>query len=410
TDTSNPTIHATPSPTTTPATSTNAPQQPIAGGLSSGGKAGIGVGVAAVVLSACGILYLIYRRRRRGQQTQPTEDEGAVDEPRAGAVGPQETELKEGGKSLDPPPAYPYEKMTPTLSAASTPGMTLDALGNSRSHDQSQLSNMESSESSNTGFYAPSVKRERSYQVQEDPDMISYHNRPEIDGNPLHEAPGTSKHLKELASGDIATSKPSSQSPINEKPSYVDLDHLSKLEQEERQLQGDIAQIERLERLKLERDRHPLHVAVMAWEHDAATAAAILATQLEDLEELIGSKDNDADGSSNDATVARQIYQEDLERHVATLRDHQIATLFAESPLENEDLPPILSPSMPELHVLNRTEGPQEEPETSSGYHNVEQQAERRSDSPILGLLARKRKASDSPPPTCKAPKVSDHT
>lgn len=178
-----------------------------------------------------------------------------MDQPRAGAVGPQETELKEGGKSLDPPPAYPYEKMTPTLSAASTPGMTLDALGNSRSHDQSQLSNMESSESLNTGFYAPLVKCERSDQMQEDPDMISYHNRPEIDGNPLHEAPGTSNHHKELASGDIATSKPFSQSPINEKPSYVDLDHLSKLEQEERQLQGDIAQIERLERLKLERDR-----------------------------------------------------------------------------------------------------------------------------------------------------------
>ena len=35
----------------------------------------------------------------------------------------------------------------------------------------------------------------------------------------------------------------------------MDLDHLSKLEQEERQLQEDIAQIERLERLKVERDR-----------------------------------------------------------------------------------------------------------------------------------------------------------
>ncbi len=155
---------------------------------------------------------------------------------------------------------------------------------------------------------------------------------------------------------------------------------------------------------------HLLRAAVMDWEHDAATGAAIVATQLEDLEELNRSKDNDADGSSNDATVARQIYQGDLERHVATLCDRQIATLFGESPLENEDLPLSMLPTIPDPHMLNWTEGPQEEPETSSGCHNVEQQAERRSDSPILGLLARKRKASDSPPPTCKAPRLSDHT
>ena len=156
----------------------------------------------------------------------------------------------------------------------------------------------------------------------------------------------------------------------------------------------------------------------MAWEHDAATAAAIVAIQLKDLEELNGSKYNEADGSSNNAKFTLRLYHEDLERHVATLRDRQIATLFGESPLENEDLPPILSPSMPEPHVLDRTE----DRETSSGYHNVEHQAERRIDSPIVGLLgfdhcvveqerlSRKRKALDSPPPTCKAPKLSDHT
>lgn len=133
-------------------------------------------------------------------------------------------ELKEKGISLDLPPAYPYGKVPPMLNAASTPGTTPDTLGNSRGHDQSQLSNIESSESSNASFYAPSVKRERYYQRQEDPNIISYHNGPEIDGNPLHEAPGSSKHHKELANGDITTSKPSSQSPINEEPSYVYLD------------------------------------------------------------------------------------------------------------------------------------------------------------------------------------------
>ncbi|KAI4226362.1 MAG: hypothetical protein L6R36_003220 [Xanthoria steineri] len=164
-------------------------------------------------------------------------------------------ELKEKGISPDLPPAYRYGKVPLMLNAANTLGTTPDTLGNGRSHDQSQLSNIESSERSNGGFYAPSAKRERSYQTQEDPDIIFYQDRPEIDGNPLHEAPGSSKHHKELASGEITTSKPSSESPTNEKPSHVDLDHLSKLEQEERKLQGDIAQIERLERLKLERDR-----------------------------------------------------------------------------------------------------------------------------------------------------------
>ncbi|KAI4100729.1 MAG: hypothetical protein LQ339_005407 [Xanthoria mediterranea] len=148
----------------------------------------------------------------------------------------------------------------------------------------------------------------------------------------------------------------------------------------------------------------------MAWEHDAATAAAIVATQLKDLEELNGGSDNDTDGDSNDAVFARQIYQEDLERHVATLHDHQIATLFGESPLENEDLPSIPLPSIVNPHLLDRTENLKEDPETSFGHHKVEQQAERRVLSPILGLLARKRKASDSPPPTCKALKLSDHT
>lgn len=94
---------------------------------------------------------------------------------------------------------------------------------------------------------------------------------------------------------------------------------------------------------------------------------------------------------------------------MATLRDHQIATSFGASPLENEDLPPTPSASIPDPHMLNRTEGLKKDPETSSGYHIVEQQAERCVDTPILGLLAKKRKASNSPPPTCKIFKFSDH-
>ncbi|KAI4255089.1 MAG: hypothetical protein L6R42_006913, partial [Xanthoria sp. 1 TBL-2021] len=414
------TILDTSSPATTLASSTNAPKQPIAERTSSGSKAGIGAGVAVAVLVACGILYLFYRRRRRAQQTQPTGDDGAVDHPTTGVVQPQGTELKEGGKSPDPPPAYPYEKATPILYVAGAPGSTPDTPGNGRSQDQSQLSNMESSRSSNAGFYAQSIKRERSYQTQQDPDMISYHNRPEIDGNPLHEAPGSSKQHKELASGDITTSKQSSQSPVNEEPSYVDLDHLSKLEQEERQLQEDIAQIERLERLKLERDRLSVRSAIMALELDAATAAAILAIQLQDLEKL---NDGDEDGSDKDATLAQRLFHEELKRHVATLHDHQIASCFGESPMENEELPPIPPPFMPGLHILNPLGRRTEKSQSASEFHNVDQQSEQPADeAPILGLLgldryameqerlSRKRKASDTPPATCKVSKLSDHT
>ena len=78
---------------------------------------------------------------------------------------------------------------------------------------------------------------------------------PEIDSRPIHEAPDSPRQHKGSAIGDVIPEKPYSQPPSNDGPGFMDADRLSKLEQEERQLQEDIAQIERLERLKAERDR-----------------------------------------------------------------------------------------------------------------------------------------------------------
>ncbi|KAL8755388.1 MAG: hypothetical protein Q9199_003681 [Rusavskia elegans] len=161
----------------------------------------------------------------------------------------------------------------------------------------------------------------------------------------------------------------------------------------------------------------------MALELDAATAAAILAIQLQDLEKLNDGKDNEEDGCSKDATFAQRLFHEDLKRHVATLHDHQIASCFGESPMENEELPPIPPPFMPGFHILNPSGRQTENPQSTSEFHNVDQQSEQPVDDvPILGLLgldryameqerlSRKRKASDSPPATCKVSKLSDHT
>ncbi|KAL9624480.1 MAG: hypothetical protein Q9204_007872, partial [Flavoplaca sp. TL-2023a] len=219
----------------TPTSATGPPQQPSEDGLSKASKAGIGIGVAITIIVACGVFYWLYKRRQ-ARRTHPIHDDSADDyhEPD-----------KEAAKHLDAPPAYPYEKATNFQGGS----------GSNSSQGRSYLSKTQSSEDSGAGFYARSSKQERSHEIQQDSDIISYHNRPEIDGIPLHEAPESSKQYDEKTIGDITGSKPSSPSLIQGGPGYVDYDHLSKLEQEERQLQEDIAQIERLERLKVERDR-----------------------------------------------------------------------------------------------------------------------------------------------------------
>lgn len=116
---------------------------------------------------------------------------------------PHVAELKEGGKLLDPPPAYPYDKVAPRPHTGDMPGSTSGIPINSRNEDQSQLSNMESSEISIAGFYAQSSKDERSNQSQHDPMINSYHKRPEIDGNPIYEAPDSPKRPERSSTNDV---------------------------------------------------------------------------------------------------------------------------------------------------------------------------------------------------------------
>lgn len=91
--------------------------------------------------------------------------------------------------------------------------------------------------------------------------------------------------------------------------------------------------------------------------------------------------------------------------------------------MENEELPPVPPPFMPGFHILNPLGRQTENPQSSSEFHNVDQQSEQPTDdAPILGLLgldryameqerlSRKRKASYSPPATCKLSKLSNHT
>ncbi|KAL8998136.1 MAG: hypothetical protein Q9169_002757 [Polycauliona sp. 2 TL-2023] len=225
------------SPSSASARATDVPQQPSKAVLSTASKAGIGVGIPIAVVVACVVIFLLYRRLRAGRilpsehgQLDPDNMEQHVMEP------------KEWNKPPDPPPSYPYDKATPSLDAVGIFGSNPDDRCNSRGQHQC--------DGSGAGFYAQSSKQERSHGPKHDPDGITHHGRPELDSIQLHEAPESSKNDKII--GELTTATCSSQPPTT---SSVDLDHLSKLEQEERQLQEDIEQIGRLERLKVGRDR-----------------------------------------------------------------------------------------------------------------------------------------------------------
>ncbi|KAL8798351.1 MAG: hypothetical protein Q9182_006739 [Xanthomendoza sp. 2 TL-2023] len=219
----------------------------MATGLSDASKAGIGVGVAFAVFVVCGILYLLYRRKRRARQLQPFNNDNAVDQLKPGSTEPQVTELRDDGKSLDPPPAYPYGKTAPQLATGSLPDSNLQNPSESESRDQPIFPSTDSSKGSNANFYPQSSKQhqhEISHPTQHNPNntIPPLPHPPEIDGTSLHEAPASPPQPTD----GVPSTKPSSYG--------TDPDHLSKLEQEERRLQDDIAQIERLEQLKAERD------------------------------------------------------------------------------------------------------------------------------------------------------------
>ncbi|KAL8998137.1 MAG: hypothetical protein Q9169_002758 [Polycauliona sp. 2 TL-2023] len=153
---------------------------------------------------------------------------------------------------------------------------------------------------------------------------------------------------------------------------------------------------------------------------DDATAAAILAVQLQDLEELDNVNGKEGTTSDCDSRLAYRIYQEDLKRQVANLRDWHTAVKFGESPLDNEELLPDALPPIFACQPLNLETVQTTEPEIPAGHDDADQQYESRTPSPpsaMLGLdrfameqerLSRKRKAPSPTPTTCKFPKFSD--
>ncbi|KAL8893223.1 MAG: hypothetical protein Q9192_005478 [Flavoplaca navasiana] len=265
-DTTSPTTNpTTSSPTSTvldaaptatiPAIPTNAAQEPVATGLSGASKAGIGIGAAVAAVIVGSLLYLLFRRRRKARQTSPINDDSVLEHFESDAMQPPVTESKQDDRPPDPPPTYPYDKPAPRINVGVSPDATSDALRVPRNNSQVPPADTEVSNMTIAGFYAPSSQHKESTQPPETLDFTSYHDRPEIDGSPIHEAPDSPRPYQGSVIGDVICNEPYSPPPKADWPGSVDVDHLSKLEQEERQLQEDIAQIERLERLKVERDR-----------------------------------------------------------------------------------------------------------------------------------------------------------
>ncbi|KAL9628958.1 MAG: hypothetical protein Q9204_005554 [Flavoplaca sp. TL-2023a] len=240
---------------TIPAIPTNAAQEPVARGLSDASKAGIGVGAAVAAVIVVSLLYTLFRRRRKARQTLLMNEDGVLENIESDTVQPPVTESKQDDRRPDPPPTYPYDKPAPRFDVEVSPDATSDAPRGPRNNSQVLPTDTEVSTMTVAGFYAPSAQHKRSTQPPETLDFPSYHDRPEIDGSPIHEAPDSPRQYQGSVLGDVIRNESYSPSPKANGPGSVDVDHLSKLEQEERQLQEDIAQIERLERLKVERDR-----------------------------------------------------------------------------------------------------------------------------------------------------------
>ncbi|KAL8857639.1 MAG: hypothetical protein Q9178_005804 [Gyalolechia marmorata] len=80
----------------------------------------------------------------------------------------------------------------------------------------------------------------------------------------------------------------------------------------------------------------PTWCSAMSEDIDHASASAILALQLQDVEDL---KRLYAGQEQTDQVMALEAYQAELERGAATCRDHHVATMFGESPLPDEQLP-----------------------------------------------------------------------
>ncbi|KAL8736495.1 MAG: hypothetical protein Q9166_000287 [cf. Caloplaca sp. 2 TL-2023] len=145
----------------------------------------------------------------------------------------------------------------------------------------------------------------------------------------------------------------------------------------------------------------------MATDLDDATATTILATQLQDVEDLNGSYNYEEGEMMTDEHYALRAYQQELER----LRDHRIAILFGESPMGNEELPalPDAPPSSLRSPKLDTTVKQTPTSGSLEPSQSLQQPSDQNAATPapgVLGLdcqamehenLLRKRKTSTSP-------------
>ncbi|KAL8672300.1 MAG: hypothetical protein Q9168_003216 [Polycauliona sp. 1 TL-2023] len=198
-------------------------------GLSTASTVAIGVGVSVTVAAALIVLYMLFIRRHT-QQTLPTNDDQFLDQQDPSTVVSQTMDLKEGDILLEPPSSYPYEKATPNLGGTGTATSIPDTSSRRRSQFQHSVLSFEPSQGPIAGFYAPSKNKESSSPTQYDPDINLYHDKPEIDGNPVYEAPESSKQHKEMSGENSKASKVSLAPSGSELPRSIDLQHLSKNE------------------------------------------------------------------------------------------------------------------------------------------------------------------------------------
>ena len=246
-----------------PSQSSPSPKDKTPRGLSGGTKAGIAVGVVFAVVIVCTILYLLFRRRRHQRQIPSTLADGSVDV-KPGATESQIAELR-GETNSDQIKSFSSssrsEKHAPGHSFKGVPILMQEVSADEKPLELSDksIASAETPELSNT----VSLKKQKKtsslskvyspYRPPQELDTSSNNHGHEIDSNPIFEAP-KSPAPPTSATDEDADHQSSLRSLIDRGRSYTHADELIRLEEEQRELDAEIARAERLENLKARRD------------------------------------------------------------------------------------------------------------------------------------------------------------